>query len=233
VHSGARAALTRTADCAPRRRHRFAYLLIAELALIVLYPFFGTAGPHPGLFGVFAVATIVGGLCAIVGERRTTIVALVLGTPAIVGNIALFVTQRQRVLLPMAVCGILFFFYVITVILHRVLVAPEVTMDTLFGAIAAYLLIGVSWGMVYGLIEHLHPGSFRVAVASGKPIAWPDFTFFSFVTLTSTGYGDMVPLTGYAKSLAILEAVVGVMYPAVLIGRLIGLSQAGAGQAKK
>jgi hypothetical protein len=60
-----------------------------------------------------------------------------------------------------------------------------------------------------------------------------DFTFFSFVTLTTTGYGDMVPVTGYAKSLALLESVVGVMYPAVRIGRLISLSQANASQGKK
>jgi hypothetical protein len=207
-------------------RHRFAYLLAAELALIVLSPVFGAQGPHPGLFGAFALATILGGLHAIAGNRRIMIIALILAAPAIVGNVVVFVNHQQRVLLPIFICGIPFFAYVIAVILHRVPVTTQVTLDTLFGAIAAYLLIGITWGIAYALIEHLHPGSLRAAVVPGKPIIWADFTFFSFVTLTTTGYGDMVPVTGHAKSLALLESVVGVMYPVVLIGRLIGLSQA-------
>ena len=111
--------------------------------------------------------------------------------------------------------------FILVVVLHTVLMSVEVSMDTLYGAIAAYLLIGVVWGMAYDLLEIASPGSF-FSLIHVERFTWGDFTFFSFVTLTSVGYGDMVPVGGHAKSLAIVESVMGVMYPAVLIGRLIG-----------
>ncbi len=119
--------------------------------------------------------------------------------------------------------GIVFLGFVTTVFIRTVLSDATVTADTLAGAVSVYLLVGIIYGLAYGLIEQLTPGAFRDTVQPGRVLHPSEFIFFSFVTLTTVGYGDIIPWGGHARSLVILEAVTGIMYPAVLIGRLIGL----------
>lgn len=110
-------------------------------------------------------------------------------------------------------------------IISHILGHEEVVSDTLFGAACVYLLLGLVWMVAYTLLERVHPGSFHfnsVDAASGVPAVF-DFLYYSFVTLTTLGYGDVTPLTPRARSLAVLEAIVGVLFVAVLIARLVGL----------
>jgi Ion channel len=86
--------------------------------------------------------------------------------------------------------------------------------------VAVYLLLGLLWGVWYEIIELLQPGSF--AVASQKAQAGlPQLAYFSFTTLTTLGFGDIVPLSPLARSLVILEALVGQLFPVILIARLV------------
>jgi Ion channel len=86
--------------------------------------------------------------------------------------------------------------------------------------VAGYLLLGLLWGVWYEIIELLQPGSF--AVASQKAQAGlPQLAYFSFTTLTTLGFGDIVPLSPLARSLVILEALVGQLFPVILIARLV------------
>lgn len=116
--------------------------------------------------------------------------------------------------------------------------AGRVTMDKIAAALCVYILIGISWGLAYILLEFVQPGSFSF---SGSPLATPleegnalnrvdsildarpSFSYFSFVTMTTLGYGDITPLTQPARSLAVLQAIVGQFFLAVLIARLVGL----------
>ncbi len=95
----------------------------------------------------------------------------------------------------------------------------EVTQDTLKGGICAYVLIGYLWFILYGTVAVLEPDSFKVAC---EPCSL-DLFHFSFTTLTTTGYGDIVPIGRLARVLANLEATIGIMYPAIFIARLVGL----------
>ncbi len=203
--------------------HRFVYLVAAQLALIVLYPFVAGDTPAPGVFGVFAIPVFIAALWAIASERRVLIVAAALGSAAIVGNSIRFTTRAGGTFLPGILVTVLFLGFVTAVIVRRVVLAREITIDTLYGAVTAYLFLGVTWGMAYGFVGQLEPGSFRSLVATDGRVAWPAFTFFSFITLTSVGYGDIVPSSGAARTLAMLEAITGVMYQALLIARLVGL----------
>ncbi len=196
--------------------HRFRYLLAAELALIILHPFLGDR--RDLLFGFLALPTVVAGIYVVAADRRTVAIALALGLLAIAGN---FTAGIEGFHGPGLACWMVFSVFVLIVVLRNVLLSADVSMDRFYGAIAAYLLIGVVWGMAYALLDIASPGSFY-SIRHPVRFTWEDFTFFSFVTLTSVGYGDMVPLSGHAKSLAVVESVLGVMYPAVLIGRLIG-----------
>jgi voltage-gated potassium channel len=203
--------------------HRFLSLLITELVLIVGYPFTDGTAIRAEMFRLFAVLVFSAALYAVLGRGRVTIFAFLLGVPAIVIHIA----NAAHYLLPLQVTslilGALFLAFVTAIFIWTVVSAPSVTGDTLAGAVAAYLLVGITYGLAYGLIARLSPGSFRDTVLAGKPLQPSEFIFFSFVTLTTVGYGDIVPLSAHARSLVILESVTGIMYPAVLIGRLIGL----------
>jgi hypothetical protein len=117
--------------------------------------------------------------------------------------------------------GILFFSITIATILSHLFKEDEVTSDLINGGICGYLLIGMMWAFVFSVLESLQPGSFLMADSHDKSIK--DFLYFSFVTLTTLGYGDITPLSDQARSLVMLEAIVGQIYITVFIARLVGL----------
>jgi hypothetical protein len=93
--------------------------------------------------------------------------------------------------------------------------------DRVFGAIVLYLLLGLIWGVMYAELGAHSPDAF-----SGRPGATgflTDWIYFSFVTLTTVGYGDITPVATSARSLAMLEALTGQLYPAIIIARLVSL----------
>ncbi len=96
----------------------------------------------------------------------------------------------------------------------------EVTMDLIFAACCGYLLLGIIWAFVYYFIDLAYPGSFKGAEHMAEDIA--EFTYYSFVTLTTMGYGDIIPISKQARAMAMLEAITGQLYLAILMGRLVG-----------
>lgn len=124
----------------------------------------------------------------------------------------------------------LFYCIVAFMIIKMVLDRKEVTRDLIFGALSAYLLIGVAYGTLYTLIELVFPGSF----AYGNHQAFElvrnyDLIYFSFTTLSTVGFGDITAINAYARAVVILEEVTGIFYLAVLVARLVG-SMSAAGE---
>jgi hypothetical protein len=112
----------------------------------------------------------------------------------------------------------------LVVVLGQTFRRGPVTFHRIQGAIAAYLLLGVIWAQAFSLVELLRPGAFSGAVGvTGSPHPW---LYFSFMTLTTVGYGDILPVHPAARSLAMLEAVTGPLYIAVLLARLVSLAVA-------
>jgi hypothetical protein len=110
------------------------------------------------------------------------------------------------------------------VVLGQTLRSGPVTAHRIQGAVAAYLLLGVIWAHAYSLLALLRPGAFSGPInPADGPRAW---VYFSFVTLATVGYGDVLPVHPAARSLAMLEAVVGQLYVAILIARLVSLAVA-------
>jgi voltage-gated potassium channel len=197
--------------------------LIMELVLILSYPFTLEIGLRFDWFRLLAVLIFAAALYAALGRGRVTLIAFLLGTPAIVIHVANVAGHVLALQTASMILAIVFLVFVTRVFIWTVMTDATVTADTLVGAVAAYLLIGITYGLGYGLLEQLIPGSFRDTVQPGRTLHPAEFIFFSFVTLTTVGYGDIIPWGGHARSLVILESVTGIMYPAVFIGRLIGL----------
>jgi hypothetical protein len=118
--------------------------------------------------------------------------------------------------------GLLSLLLLLVVVLGQTLRAGPINFHRIQGAVAAYVLLGVIWAHAYSLVALLGSGAFSGPVRpEDGPRAW---LYFSFVTLTTVGYGDVLPVHPTARSLAVLEAVVGSLYLAILVARLVSLA---------
>lgn len=115
----------------------------------------------------------------------------------------------------LALCGMI----TLVMAMRRILMARRATSALISGAVSIYLLAGIIWAIVFHALESIYPGSFSV---SGSTVAG-DLYYFSFVTLTTLGYGDVSPITAFARSVAVFEAVFGQIFLVVLLGRLVSL----------
>jgi hypothetical protein len=105
----------------------------------------------------------------------------------------------------------------------RYVFQPKVmTQDKLFGAAAAYLMLGVLWAYLYAIIGYFYPHSFVILGQEGK-LVYADALYLSMTVLTSTGFGDVVPVTRQARGICMIEQVTGALYVAILIARLAGV----------
>ena len=122
------------------------------------------------------------------------------------------------------------------VLLGRVLAEGPVTTARLKGAIAVYLLIGVIWEEAYRVVSIAAPGALSVSAHDPQSVKYTaELLYFSFSTLTTAGYGDIVPMNPIARSLANAEAIMGQMYVVLLIGRLLSqhLAEEGLEKARR
>jgi hypothetical protein len=116
------------------------------------------------------------------------------------------------------------FALLIGMVMVKVFEGGSVTMHRVIGSIVAYMLIGNAWAQIYEFLFIHFPGSLQVPVtfnSTGVPNSV--FLYFSYSTLTTTGYGDILPLSAVTRTLSIIEQLIGVLYPVVLIGRLVSL----------
>lgn len=127
---------------------------------------------------------------------------------------------------PLALAATAAFISTVTVALLRyVLDRRAITTDKVFGAVAAYILIALSFASVFGLLQVFEPHAFNATHGNGPDgrLNWSDLMYFSFTVLTSTGFGEITPATPLARALVVLEQVLGVMYVAFLVARLANM----------
>jgi hypothetical protein len=119
------------------------------------------------------------------------------------------------------ILGILFVGFTAVIILIHLFQEKEITVDVFSGAICVYFLLGFMWAFAYTLLEVMSPGSFQTSQGLGAGLS--EFVYYSFVTMTTLGYGDITPISSPARSLSLLEAIIGQLYLAVMIARLVGI----------
>jgi hypothetical protein len=218
------------------RGHRFDILLGALVFLLlstsVIQPFGAIWRPMLVRLSVGAVfgLMLLSAVFAVSESRRSVLIALSLALPALALDV-LHAVVGQEVLLGVShVFAVCFLAYTIFDILRFLFARERVTYNTICAAMCAYLLIGVLWANVYSLIEIIEPASFTFAPEEdgeetrmrfgGRQSFYP--VYFSFVTLSTLGYGDIVPAGSAARIFAAMEAITGQLYLAVLIAALVG-----------
>ena len=117
--------------------------------------------------------------------------------------------------------GALFAGFVIILLIKFIFIERDVTKEVIYAAVVIYLLIGIMWSFFYFILDFFHPGSFSFPEV--EPPSAYRYLYFSYVTLTTLGYGDVAPLTPKGGSLVILEAIVGQIYLVVIVAWLVGM----------
>jgi hypothetical protein len=200
---------------------RFLFLFICILLLMVLPSFLRGVVRHKFLMDLLFSALLISGIYSVSEKKSTFVVALLLGIPGILAHWTTYVPQIQSFPLAAEILGTVFFAYISASILSFIFKEKDVTADLIIGAICAYFLVGLFWSSIYSFMEIVQPGSFLIPEGMGDQGAV--FNYFSFVTLTTLGYGDVTPLSEGARALSVLEAAMGQLYIAVLVARLVGV----------
>jgi ion channel len=211
---------------AAKRGFRFSvvYFLYALILNIIVSPFVGEF--RGGLLVETALMTLVllSALLAI-GGRLRTLVGVFLVAPALVGEWLSFWQPSLLFSVVFRGSGLLFIGFVVVQFLRFIVRAPRVDLEVLCAGVAVYLMLGLLWSFAYVLVDRLVPDSFVFTVGPVFSHSMTGFNalYFSFTTLSTVGYGDIVPVSGVARMLAIVEAVFGMFYVALLISRLVSL----------
>ena len=201
---------------------RFLILLILILSLLVLTPFLDEVVQTRILMDVFLTAIFIFIIYSIRLKRSQAIIASVLVLPLIVATWSIYFVEIKSLSLLTRIFGVLFFAYAAINTLRIVAKSEEVTSETIFAAIVAYLLIALMWAFLYMILERVSPGSFSFPEKGFRGESMR-FEYFSFITITTLGYGDITPVTDKATALALIEAVVGQIYLVVLVAWLVGM----------
>ncbi|HSR87330.1 MAG TPA: potassium channel family protein [Pontiella sp.] len=207
---------------------QYTLVLIMMLTAMILLPIFGNNLIGRMLLNFWSLLTLVLLVLSLSQHRKQYLGIIVLGGALFAGFFIYSIGQvfmgREftEVGLTTLALAVVFFNYCIWTILYSIFQHKLFTRDLISGAILAYVLLGIAWGGLNALIEHLAPGSYSFPQDMDQDHKASALIYHSFITLTTLGYGDILPLTRITRSSAYLEAVTGVMYTAILIAGLVG-----------
>ena len=210
---------------------RFSSLLVTILLLLLLRPFLEGFAVARFLLTALFTATLFSTLYSVSRPAWAFTLGLTLIVPAIAMTwLRHAITSRVLEQSGYVIMLLAFAFTAVITVIHT-LRARKVTVEQISGALSAYLLFGLVWGLAYFLLESAAPGSLSIGPVSDEA-RFGASIYYSFVTLTTLGYGDILPLTDRARSLAYVEAVIGQIYLAVLLAKLVGMYVSASSQEK-
>lgn len=210
---------------------RFSFLLVSIVLLFALRPFLEPFVSVILLKDIFLSLVLLSTIQAVSRRQRDYVLSIVTGIPALLLSWAAEFLNISALRPLASVLAAIFLFLAVGLILAHLASQKEVTRDMIMGAICAYFLLGFGWAHLFFLFESSSPGAFALPVENAGDLL--NFIYYSFVTLTTLGYGDVVPISSHARSLAVLEAAMGQLYIAVTIARLVGMHISQAPQKEK
>ncbi len=167
---------------------------------------------------------LVSGVMAVAKSRFITLLAAAFALVTLVVRLANIFVPGTGLATLAFLLSLLFLGMLAVVVLFHVFREGPITVHRIMGAVVVYLLLGLMWTLAYQLIELQQPGSFNFAdVPNIGETRSARLVYFSFVTLTTLGYGDITAVSPVARALAMLEALVGQLFPVILIARLVSM----------
>ena len=209
---------------------RFTVLLATIMLLLVSQPMFAGHAYAQNLATAAISLVLLAALYAVRSVRFYFVVALILFVPSVGFRFVMLFTSSPMLEAVGAISSCLFLAMTVIALVSRLFTVTSVTLDTISAAICAYLLAGVTFAYAFAVVELQNPGSFSATLfqkpaSSVAPLmaSLHNFIYYSFVCLTTTGFGDIAPISEGARSLSVMESVFGQLYVAILIARLVSL----------
>ncbi len=201
-------------------QYRFTILMFTFLLVLVVYPFID----HFQLLhidfilNIFITLLLISCIHALSTSHHEAIVACIVILPAIFMDWVGVFSESRHVEVIVDIYKIVAFSYICFGLLRYALRAGVVDREKIAAAVNVYLFLGLIWRDLYSLVSLLIPSAYNSELLNQT-----DFLYYSFVTLSTLGYGDVLPIVGPAKALAYIEAIIGQLYLTILVARLVGL----------
>src|SRR5262245_34839221 len=205
-------------------RYKYRALLLTVLLLVVVHPILQEWFDTALVFNLLLTTVFVVGVWVVFSDRPFRLVGFALAAPALLGawvGYALPDLPVAAVAVVFHLAAALFYLCVVVVLLRSVYRGP-VTPDQIAGALCGYVLVGAAFGHAYCLLVALAPGAIHGVGSGSAEQVQVLLTYFSMMTLTTVGYGDITPASSVARALTVVEAVIGQFYLAVLVADLVG-----------
>jgi len=201
--------------------YRFSLLLVLLLGLIFVFPVVGRVLHLKILIDVYIVFVFLVGVYSISSKRHFAFFGLFLALPKFIVTAIAYKVHVPGMVLVGDVFGILCLLFIAYKILAYVFKQQRITGDIISGMVVIYLLLAYSWALIFQFIEVVQPGSFYIpATCQQDPFS---FLYFSLVTITTIGYGDITPVSNIAKACAVLNGLIGQIYLVVVVATLVGM----------
>lgn len=202
-------------------KHRFIYLLVFSLIMIAIAPLDEVLGGVGIPTDLVTSVVMILAIYSVSQKRLHTVIGVLLAVPMIVALWSDLFGEYNWVQITGHLCGIAFFAFFIVIILKFVLSQHEITRDLIAAAGIVYISFAAMWSFAYTVIEMMHPGSFAIPDQSAGSTV--NSLYYSLVTITTLGYGDITPVTSVAKTCSTLEAVIGQLYLVITVAWLVGM----------
>jgi len=207
--------------------HPSGILLVGQLVVVLLYPFLDSSTAGRAILGVAQMALVFTAVRAVRRTPALSRVGVLLGGPAMVFAILEAIEPHTDwIVLTSAIFHVPFYFYVSYAMIRYLFHDDRVTRDELFATGAAFTVVAWAFAYVYAAAQVIWPSSFVNADGVGD-LPWFELLYLSFTTLTSVGLSDVLPVEDHARSFVMIEQVAGVLYVALVIARLVGLTARG------
>lgn len=214
--------------------HRSGLFLVSLVGYYVLLPYiawFGAAIPFfdpESLQVLLFMGILLTGIRAVSEDSKHFRIGLAIGVPTMILDWVAYSIGGPELDVFVQIAYLVFVSYVGIRVFGYVLAPGVVNPNRMFAAISVYILIGLGFALVFAIVESLQPGSFSGLSTQGMNRHSAELVYYSLVTLTTLGYGEITPVAPQVRSLATIEAMMGVFYVAILVARLVALySQAG------
>ena len=207
------------------KQNNFFFLLPALLILLIILPVITDIyGTRNGLIGHLAFSmALVFSILSLKESKKWFLSGIALVLCGIVFSSLALLKDSHFYLCLSLFADFLFLLLVISIALQQVIFSDRVNLHNIAGAACIYLLLGIAWSLAYYFIYIIMPDSFKANLAFDTHMQLNDFVYYSFVTLTTLGYGDIVPLSATARALVYLEAILGQFYIAILVAGLVSI----------
>jgi hypothetical protein len=206
-------------------RHPSAVLLAVQLVGVLLYPFMDESAIGRAALSSFALVVLFLAVRTVQATQALVWVAVVLGLPIVVLTILEVVDPlNPQVILWSSILHAVFYFYTSLGLIRYMFLDRFVTTDELWATGATFTVVAWAFAYTFMAIQVIWPGSFIAAIDPEAPRTWFELLFLSFTNLTSVGLSDITPVLAPARSWVMIEQVAGLMYVALVISRIVGLT---------